>query len=142
MTKLKTRKKKIVINNCFGGFSLSDEAFELYLNKKKIKWYKENGFMGSSIYYKVPPDKYKTLSDKWFNEDGNYKRINNKNWYLSNYDIPRDDAVLIEVIKELGKKANSRYSELKIVEIPSDVDWEISEYDGLEKVEEKHRSWN
>ena len=44
-------------------------------------------------------------------------------------------------MKELGNKANGRYSELKIVEIPDGIEWEISEYDGLETVEEKHRNW-
>jgi len=42
---------------------------------------------------------------------------------------------------DLGKKANGGYAELKVVEIPDDVDWEITEYDGLEQVEEKHRVW-
>jgi hypothetical protein len=33
------------------------------------------------------------------------------------------------------------YAKLKIVEIADDVDWEITNYDGLETVEEKHRTW-
>jgi len=31
---------------------------------------------------------------------------------------------------------------LKIIEIPEDVDWEVDEYDGLETIHEKHRSWS
>ena len=30
--------QRIVINKCFGGFGLSDEAFEYYLNLKGIKY--------------------------------------------------------------------------------------------------------
>jgi hypothetical protein len=30
---------------------------------------------------------------------------------------------------------------LLIVEVPADVDWYIEEYDGLEWVAEKHRTW-
>ena len=30
----------------------------------------------------------------------------------------------------------------KIVEIPADVEWQIQEYDGMEWVAEKHRTWS
>jgi hypothetical protein len=138
------KKRKIVINNCFGGFSLSDEAFELYLQKKGIKYYKYTGRfykISGSDYFTVPKEKYDRLAKKWYKEDGNYKRINEKNWYLSNMDIKRDDPVLVEVVEKLKDKANGHCAKLKIVEIPSEIDWEIEEYDGLEEVSEKHRSW-
>jgi len=57
-------------------------------------------------------------------------------------EIPRDDPILIRVISELGDEANNRFCTLKIVEIPADVEWEIGEYDGLEWVAEKHRTWD
>lgn len=56
-------------------------------------------------------------------------------------DVARDDPYLIQVIQELGEKANTRFCTLKIVEVPADVEWEIAEYDGLEWVAEKHRTW-
>lgn len=56
-------------------------------------------------------------------------------------DIPRDDPYLVQVVRELGGDASGRYAELKIVEIPADVDWFIEEYDGWEWVAEKHRTW-
>ena len=56
-------------------------------------------------------------------------------------DIPRDCPILIKVIEQLGNKANDHCSKLKIVEIPDNVQWEINEYDGLEHVAEKHRTW-
>jgi hypothetical protein len=58
------------------------------------------------------------------------------------YDIDRADPVLIQVIEELGEEAEDRYADLKIVEIPEDVDWYIEEYDGLEHVAERHRTWS
>ena len=58
------------------------------------------------------------------------------------YDICRDDLVLIQVVEELGEEAEDRYADLKIVEIPEDVDWYIEEYDGLEHVAERHRTWS
>jgi len=56
--------------------------------------------------------------------------------------IARDDPFLIRVLEELGEAANNRFCTLKIVEIPADVQWEIGEYDGLEWVAEKHRTWS
>jgi hypothetical protein len=46
------------------------------------------------------------------------------------------------VVLELGEAANGRCAELKVVEIPDDVEWQIEEYDGLEWVAEKHRTWD
>ena len=59
--------------------------------------------------------------------------------YFSEGDIQRNDPALIEVVEELGEKADGPYSELKIVEIPDDMKWEIDEYDGKEWVSEVHR---
>jgi len=91
--------KKIVINACYGGFGLSEEAIDLY---KELKNTKEDIYSG---------------------------------------DISREDICLIEVIERLGYRADGRYSELKIVEIPDDVDYTIKEYDGIEWVAEVHRTW-
>jgi hypothetical protein len=93
---------KVVINNCYGGFSLSDAGIARYLE----------------------------LADLVITGDF-YDR-----------DIPRDDAVLILVVEELGDAANGVCADLKIVEIPDDVEWQIDEYDGNEWVAEKHRTWS
>jgi hypothetical protein len=58
------------------------------------------------------------------------------------HDIPRDDPYLVQIVKEMGKDADGTYANLKIVEIPGDVDWEIGEYDGREWVAERHRTWS
>ena len=55
--------------------------------------------------------------------------------------IERDDPKLIRCIEKLGREAADEHSRLKIVEIPSNVDWGIEEYDGNEWVSEKHRTW-
>jgi hypothetical protein len=60
---------------------------------------------------------------------------------VSEYEIPRDDADLVAVVEEMGKGADGRYADLKVVEIPADVQWQIQEYDGLEWVAEEHRTW-
>jgi len=58
------------------------------------------------------------------------------------YDISRDDPALVQVVREFGSAAGDSHAELKIVEIPADVDWEIAEYDGNEWVAEVHRTWS
>lgn len=63
---------------------------------------------------------------------GNIFECGNKN---------RDDPFLAQVVKELGEKADTMFSELEVIEIPDGVKWQIGEHDGLEWVEEKHRVW-
>lgn len=57
------------------------------------------------------------------------------------YEVQRDDPVLVKIVEDLGVEVNGSYAKLKVVEIPDDVDWYIDEYDGLEHVAEKHRTW-
>jgi len=94
--------QKIVINTCYGGFSLSDEAFTLYKELKRN-------------VHRRP-----------------------KGW---DHDIPRDDKELVQVVETLGDKANSGFSNLKIVKVPDGIKWLISEYYGLEHVAENYRIW-
>ena len=54
----------------------------------------------------------------------------------------RSDLVLVWVVEHLGDKANGWAAELNIVEIPEDVDWYVEEYDGVEHVAERHRTWS
>ena len=61
--------------------------------------------------------------------------------YFYSSDIPRDDPDLIKIIEKLGKKANNQFSDLKIVEIPDGTEYIIDEYDGLEHIAEKHKTW-
>ena len=53
----------------------------------------------------------------------------------------RADKDLIKCIETLGKKANGSFADIKIVEIPDDVNWGIDDYDGIEHVYELHRTW-
>ena len=92
---------KVVINRCFGGFGLSDEAMQLYAAKKGIKL------------------------------EGFY-----------DWDISRNDPVLVEVVEHLGEAANDWATDLKVVEIPEDVDWYVEDYDGVEHIAERHRTWS
>jgi len=119
---------KVVINTDFGGFGLSKEAFERLLQRKGIEFEvvesKAFGFERESFYHKghAGDDKF----------------------YLSDYDFygNRADEDLVEVVETLGSAANGNYSNLKVVEIPDGVEWFVNEYDGLEHVAERHRTWS
>lgn len=56
-------------------------------------------------------------------------------------ELRRDDRDLVTAVEEMQEKAGGNWSELKVVEVPDDVEWEIHEYDGWEWVAEKHRTW-
>lgn len=54
----------------------------------------------------------------------------------------RENPKLIECVEKLKEKANGRGAILKIIEIPDDIEYTIEEYDGIEWVAEKHRTWD
>ncbi len=62
--------------------------------------------------------------------------------YLPYHEIERDDPALVAIVERLGKNAWGNYAELKVVEIPDDVEWQLNDYDGVETIHEKHRSWS
>ena len=70
--------------------------------------------------------------------------FNERSGTVVTYDIEikRDNPILVEIVEQLGESANTRFSQLKVVEIPDDVEWGIEEYDGDEYIAEKHRTWN
>lgn len=118
---------KVVINDCFGGFSLSNAAIERYFQLKNIPYYvEEHRNWPFKSYWLVPLDQ---------------RDNKNPNHYFSEYTLERNDPVLVQVVEELGRSADGEFASLKIVEIPDDVEWTIEEYDGSEHVAEKHRTW-
>ena len=70
--------------------------------------------------------------------------FNERSGTVNTYDpgIPRNNPILVEIVEQLGEAADGRFAELKVVEIPDDVQWQIEEYDGNEWVAEKHRRWD
>jgi hypothetical protein len=123
---------KIVINACYGGFGLSDAAVEECVRKGMILTeYDENGSY-------INPDAYFCKIDSSF---GKYYC---NEGYGEKRNALRSHPVLVEVVESMGEKADGQFAELKVVDIPFDTTegWEITEYDGYERVEEIHRSWS
>lgn len=115
--------KKVVINRCFGGFSLSDEAIELYGKFASLNLVKKDTheIYGSSYYVDGIED--------------------DEHFFTARSISDRSDPALVKVVEHLKDRANGFSSDLKVVQIPDDVDWYIHEYDGIEWVAEKHRTW-
>lgn len=90
---------KVVLNNCWGGFSLSDEAKDMFVS------------LG-----------------------GDPKQVDR-------FSVDRTDPKLVEVVEKLGLRANGECADLKIVDIPEDIEYYIDDYDGVETIHEAHRSW-
>lgn len=107
--------KKIVINACYGGFSLSAEATRAYLTLKNIP-------------FEERTNKYNEIM---FCEPGG------PDWSLYDLisEIDRSDPCLIEIVEILGDVANGMCARLKITELPSGTRYRIQEYDGLETIE-------
>ena len=119
---------KVVINVKYGGFGLSHEAIMRYGELKGLK------IVTDGV-------RYDSLTGKPIYSSYYIDSVKNEN-YFSLYDIEdRTDAALVQVVEELGELANGPHAQLKVVEIPDDVKWQIEEYDGSEWVAEQHRTW-
>lgn len=141
---------KVVINRCHGGFSLSKEACQRYWDiKGQQVWIEDDTkflSMGLFTVWLTPPEQRieikegdefcsMTLEDR----QAYNKQYSENTWYYR--DVSRSDPLLVQVVEELGDKADGHCAELGITEIPDGVDYEIEEYDGKEWVAEKHRTW-
>ena len=134
---------KVVYNACYGGFGVSEAAMRRYAELKGFAIHPERdgkyAGLGIVTYWTVPAserpasfegDTWSTAAEeqcKAYNEA--YSRLT-----ISDRDFVRHDPILVQVVEELGDKANGRFSALKIAEVPSGVGYRIDEYDGNERV--------
>lgn len=133
---------KIIFNKCFGGFQVSDEGYKLYAKKKKITLYtyiwdkynfgtqeliKSSDTCNHLVYYLLKDYGNKIKFSDRRNEDIFYLNASH-----------RTDPILIEVVEELGNKASTSYSNLKVISIPDDIgEYIIDDYDGFETLHKK-----
>lgn len=129
---------KVVINRCYGGFGLSNDAvIKLIEMKSKIIETSDLRSWSSNPQLEVYGG-YKTIKGY----DGIIV-IDDKVYSVDRYGNEfRTHPDLIKVVEELGEeKASGQLAELEIIEIPDGIDWYIDEYDGVETIREAHRSW-
>ena len=132
---------KIVINNCYGGFGLSQKAL------RKLA---ERGFLITINKNREPVNVDAPLTVSYCEEVvGWWLWKTKRSWYELglNYHVVdtikfRINPKLIEVVEELGGDVDTLYSDLKIIKIPDDEDVQIADYDGKEWVEQKHKGWS
>lgn len=110
---------KVVINRCYGGFSVSRKAVLL---ARKLSGNPKWG--GPTIKGDIYDDGTKADCD-----------------YGYVYGVERHDPILVQVVEKLGKKANGSLAELSVVEVPDGVKYTIEDYDGIEHIAEEHRTW-
>ena len=141
---------KIVINSWYGGYSLSEKAIFKLAELKGITLYPErNKRLGFTTYWIVPEDdelrKLILTGGNFYNASFEDRVRSNKLYdklTLNTTFGDRSDPDLILTVEELGPHANGQFSDLKVVEIPDGVEWEIEENDGMEWIAEKHRTWS
>lgn len=128
---------KIILNRCFGGFGLSKKAYERWIKAgaKVTGWTIDGNFMDKDAHIVDW-----TLNKKRAKEDKLFIKFHKK-YSMVDREKARLDPKLIKIVEEMGKSADGRSSKLKVIEIPDDIEYEIDEYDGVESVHEKHRSW-
>lgn len=142
---------KVVINSCFGGFSLSPEA--------TLKLWELGGPVEATpveMYFSHEADPDSIIGKKRRLQDwreylsgvdkGRRPFLTvfspDESLVLNSRDADRSNPLLVKVVEELGEKADGAYASLTIVEIPDDAEWQVEEYDGNEHIAEKHRTWS
>lgn len=127
---------KLVINQCFGQFWLSHKAVMRYAELAGLKLYPfyvdwHSSKDGTVVWYQAgePLPELMQYSLTPPNTESKGYDIFNMN------KIERDDPSLVRVVEEMGDEANhNEASKLVVIDIPGNIDWFISEYNGLEVV--------
>lgn len=137
---------KLVINRCYGGFSLSPEAArEVHKRGGDIRVHSLAQYFGTGA--SASRAAQTALADwRSYQAGGRPFTIHtfteDETGIIEQRPSNRACPVLVAVVTEMGAKANGEHAKLHVVEIPDGIGWEIDEYDGMETVEEVHRSWS
>jgi len=153
---------ELVINRCYGGFSLSPLAVQELAKRKGKKCFFftydcDKGYVPTTLekllskrtlffcaFSRADAPTLLNRSKDWGEMTTEERQAENA--LHDELDLPsrppnRSDPDLIAVVRELGEAANGGCAELAIVSVPDGVEWEIDEYDGVEHVAETHRTW-
>ena len=131
---------KVVYNAKFGGFNLSQEACKRYweLQGKEVWIEQDKRFKSFDMFtvWLVPPEERDVKPEPWYSAPieeriAYNKKHSEQTWYYDN--VARHDPILVQVVEELGDKANGMCAKLAIEEVSGP--YRIDEYDGSESVE-------
>jgi len=128
--------QRVVVNHRFGGFGLSDEAATWLIENRdwSVTMWNEDGEFAD-------PDA--DLCDRKAGPHGEDSTLGGRFRFIQGRrdgDL-RSDPDLADCVEELGDAADGRHARLDVVEVPADVDWVITEYDGAETLREAHRTF-
>jgi hypothetical protein len=141
---------KVVINRCFGGFSLSKEGVVRYCELAGLPCFieedKKYSSLGLFTCWLLPEaERLEEKEGEAFYsmsmEDRAAYNKSHSEQTLYDRDIERNDPFLVQLVEENSELYSGSHAELAVVEIDDGVEWEIEEYDGREHVAEKHRTW-
>ena len=119
-------KHKVVYNDCYGGYALSDKA---------IEWLSEHGSEKTKQFI---AQKRVEANEKIMDYVSKVRGTANstRKFYVMDAVrsfLERHDPDLVAVVEALGKEVNGTFSRLAIEEIDGDM-YNIEEYDGKETV--------
>lgn len=143
---------KIVINADFGGFGLSEAAYEWLIAKGVPVRKHMNQERGDDGLFKPQPlNDGEVIFDRELTPPGECRFNDIYHKYKPNglsgrywdcwTEENRTHPLVVGVVEALGSDANGKCAALKVIEIPDGVDYEIAQYYGSEHVAEKHRTW-
>jgi hypothetical protein len=111
--------QKIIVNRGYGGFSIADDVVTLMREELNCEVAQDLTLPGESY------------------DDGSERDANDFRdcCYPRDDEMARDHECLVEAVER------GWTNDLSVCEVPSDVKWVITEYDGAETVREKHRTF-
>lgn len=158
--------QKVVINVCYGGFTLSPRAieriaeiegrqcffFEFNIKNELIPVSLKDLESGEYpcynwVAYDCPNIADLPQNEQWFKMSLDEQIVNRDLWKKHSHKIDyrnteRNYPPLVQAVEELGDKAAGEDSKLKVVSIPGDVIFDIYEEAGVEEIHEVHRIWS
>lgn len=132
---------KVVINSCYGGFSLSPKGERRYLELagRKSYFYKQSKYNfrdGVTEYVRIDNiDDVPALFSYCTNSDQGKTISGYPNDVFHCRDLERNDPLLVQVVEELGKESFGTCAHLEIVDVEKGRWFKIDEYDGYESIQ-------
>ena len=125
---------KVVFNRSHSSFSLSKEACQRYWDIKGQQVWIEGDHYSFTVWL-VPPEERLKKRDRYsmtMDERVAYNKEYSEQTWRYDRSVSRHDPILVQVVEELGEKANGNYADLQIEEVEGL--YLINEYDGMERV--------
>lgn len=126
-----TETTKIVINGCYGGFGVSEAGMRRYAELKGLSFYvwQDPQYPKAStdmfkLYFTADPSGMTKIDTEFYRKYNLWDRV-----------LDRTDPALVQVVEELGEKANGWAAKLVVEELPKGTLYRIDEYDGYESIE-------